>query len=68
MTVSYLNLAKVLEATSFGKSKIYQMIEAGTFPQNRTVHGKAVWLSTEIEEWLLQEWDKTPQKPQKKSA
>jgi predicted DNA-binding transcriptional regulator AlpA len=33
---------------------IWTWMRAGTFPRSRIVHGRSMWLSTEIEEWLRQ--------------
>lgn len=48
-----LRLIDVQNQIGLGRSKIYQMIKAGTFPSPIKLSGKASgWLESEISEWI----------------
>jgi predicted DNA-binding transcriptional regulator AlpA len=40
----------------FGYNKIYELMKRGQFPKNRNIFGKKVWRSSEIDEWIEQQW------------
>lgn len=50
----FLRITDVQDQIGLGRSKIYQMIKAGTFPSPyKIAGGKASgWLESEIDEWI----------------
>ncbi|MDW1678067.1 MULTISPECIES: AlpA family phage regulatory protein [Vibrio] len=52
--MKFLKLQQVIEKTSLCSSSIYNLINAGEFPQSVTVMGKRkAWLESEVEEWMV---------------
>ncbi|QBZ83458.1 AlpA family phage regulatory protein [Hydrogenovibrio crunogenus] len=51
-----LPLPKVEMMIGLKKSKIYALIKTGEFPKNRVIKGKALWLSSEIQNWISEQW------------
>ncbi len=47
-----LKANEVCEVTGFGRSTIWRMERAGTFPARRQVGGSAVWVADEVREWM----------------
>ena len=55
MTHKILRLPEVKKITGLGRSSIYSMMEAGTFPRQIPLGMRAVgWLESEIKEWIEQ--------------
>jgi prophage regulatory protein len=49
-----LRLSEVLSRTGLGRSKTYEMIAEGKFPQSVPLTGRSVaWVEEEIDEWIL---------------
>lgn len=49
-----LRLPEVIRRTGLGKTKIYELQNAGTFPASVHVTSTAVrWIDAEVEDWLL---------------
>lgn len=50
----FLRLTEVIRRTGLGKTKIYELQKAGTFPSSVHVTSTAVrWVEGEVEDWLL---------------
>jgi prophage regulatory protein len=48
-----IRLPEVLEKTGLGRTTIWRMEAAGTFPQSVSLGGKAVgWIEAEIDTWI----------------
>lgn len=47
-----LSIEQVCEATGLGKSTIYQMVEAGTFPKPQMNLGKNRWRESALIAWM----------------
>jgi predicted DNA-binding transcriptional regulator AlpA len=43
---------QIVALTGFTYPWIWQMMMRGEFPRSRTVGGKAMWLTREIEDWV----------------
>ena len=51
--MNIFKIRKVLEVTGLGRSSLYSMVGAGTFPQPVKLTPRAVgWLDTEVHEWI----------------
>lgn len=51
--MTILRLKQVMARTGLGRSTIYQMIEAGTFPQQYKLGARAVgWSEEDIDKWI----------------
>ena len=50
--VRLLDKATVLAVTSTSYTSIWKWMREGTFPRARTVNGRVMWLSTDVERWL----------------
>lgn len=52
MSIEYIRLAEVKKIVGLGTTKIYAMIEAGDFPAQVSLGGRAVaWVRHEVEGW-----------------
>ena len=48
-----LRLPAVLERTGLGRSALYALMKAGTFPRPLRIGARAVaWLEDEVDEWI----------------
>lgn len=56
MTEKFLTIFAVEDMVAFKKTKIYELIAKGEFPSNKKIKGKKVWLLSEIQEWIDDEW------------
>jgi predicted DNA-binding transcriptional regulator AlpA len=52
--VCLLDKNDILAITNVTFPTIWAWMRAGTFPRSRVVGGKSMWLSSEIEQWLLE--------------
>jgi prophage regulatory protein len=51
--MNIFKIKKVLEVTGLGRSSLYSMVGAGTFPQPIRLTPRAVgWIDTEVQEWI----------------
>jgi prophage regulatory protein len=51
--MNIFKIKKVLEVTGLGRSSLYSMVGAGTFPQPIKLTPRAVgWIDTEVQEWI----------------
>jgi predicted DNA-binding transcriptional regulator AlpA len=53
-TVRLLSKAEILAITGVTFPTVWAWMRAGTFPRSRVVGGKSMWLSSEIEQWLME--------------
>lgn len=48
-----MRLPEVMQATGYKRSSIYELMQKGTFPQAKSIGGRAVgWSSVEIQAWV----------------
>lgn len=48
-----IRLPEVMERVGISRSAIYQRMAEGTFPRSRSLGSRcAVWIETEIEDWI----------------
>jgi predicted DNA-binding transcriptional regulator AlpA len=52
--VRLLDKNDILAITNVTFPTIWAWMRAGTFPRSRVVGGKSMWLSSEIEQWLVE--------------
>ena len=53
MEAMLLRLPRVKERTGFGKSQLYEMVRAGTFPAPHKIGARAVaWESQAVDAWI----------------
>ena len=53
--MNFLKLQQVIDKTTLCRSSIYNLINAGDFPNSVTVMGKRkAWLESEVEEWMME--------------
>ncbi len=50
-----IRLPEVCRQAGFGKSAIYEMIAAGTFPEPVKVGCASRWSQLEVQEWIAQQ-------------
>ena len=48
-----LDKAEILTITRVSFPTVWQWMRAGTFPRSRVVGGKSMWLSSEVEAWIV---------------
>jgi prophage regulatory protein len=51
--VRLLSKPEVMSVTGTSFPTLWQMMRAGTFPRSRIVGGRSMWLSTDIDAWLV---------------
>jgi len=56
MTERLLNITSVEEHVGLKKTKIYELIKTKEFPASKMVRGRSVWLLSDIQEWIANEW------------
>lgn len=50
----FLKLQQVIDKTTLCRSSIYNLINAGDFPNSVAVMGKRkAWLESEVEDWMM---------------
>jgi predicted DNA-binding transcriptional regulator AlpA len=59
--VRLLDKSDILAITGVTFPTVWSWMRAGQFPRSRVVGGKSMWLSTEVEDWLV----KLPVRPLK---
>lgn len=47
-----LRLVQVLDMVGVGKTTLYSMMKTGEFPPSRKVRHMAVWVESEVREWI----------------
>lgn len=47
-----VRLPEVLRRTGLGKTKIYDMVKKGEFPQPRKAGRATLWTSASIDDWM----------------
>ena len=52
-SVRLLTKAEVMAVANASFPSIWQWMRDGKFPRSRIVNGRSMWLSTEIEQWLV---------------
>ena len=55
-----LPLRKLESVIGFRKSKIYQLIESGQFPQPITIGRSCRWRSSDVEDWIQRQIVQSP--------
>lgn len=53
-----IKLSSVLELVQVSKSKLYDMVRAAEFPSPIKIGGNALWIFSEIENWIENEKSK----------
>ena len=50
---SFIRIKRVLERVAFAKSKLWQMVKDGEFPQPiKLSSGTTVWIKEEVDAWI----------------
>ncbi len=48
-----LRIKEVIEKTSIGRTKLYEMMDAGDFPRSIKLGARSVgWVETEVDGWI----------------
>jgi prophage regulatory protein len=48
-----IKLSEVVKVTGLSRSRIYQLINEGGFPENVPLGGRAVaWVESEVQQWI----------------
>lgn len=55
MPEKLLTIFAVEDMVGFKKTKIFELIKKGEFPQNRNIKGKKLWLLSDIQEWITEQ-------------
>ena len=50
-----LRLTDVMDRVGLKKSKIYELIKGGNFPEQIKICGASTWLDTEIDKWIMEQ-------------
>lgn len=49
-----LRIKEVIEKTSIGRTKLYEMMDAGEFPRSVKLGARSVgWVDAEVDEWIM---------------
>ncbi|WP_367619833.1 helix-turn-helix transcriptional regulator [Caballeronia sp. SEWSISQ10-4 2] len=47
-----LRLPQVLDMVGPGKTRLYEMMKTGEFPQSRKIRHMSVWVESEVQDWI----------------
>ena len=53
-----LPLQKVEDMVGFKHVKIYALMKENKFPKSKRIAGKVLWRQAEIQEWIIDQWQK----------
>ncbi|HYG06497.1 MAG TPA: AlpA family phage regulatory protein [Stenotrophomonas sp.] len=53
--LALLHIKGVRAKCSISEATIYRLIQAGTFPKPYKVGTRSLWLSTEVDAWIMQQ-------------
>jgi len=57
MTIQLLRIADVEAKISYSRSRIYDWIKQGCFPQPRKIMGTNVWRESDIDAWIEEKFE-----------
>ena len=49
----FIDKKELLRRVPYSYQTIWHMMNRGEFPRSRNIGGKAVWLESEVEEWII---------------
>jgi len=50
--IRLMKMAAVIDHTGYGKSRIYELMNEGTFPRPLKMKKKVLWRSDQIQTWI----------------